>query len=134
MALQVAQIVLRRGTAAEWDAANPVLAEGEQGYEKDTRRLKIGDGATSWRSLPYFIPGGVFGGVIREATNGSVPARSTSTPDQTRTVIFYTKKVPGDFVYGIDIWINKGTEPVAPPPGGGGTTPGIFAATFGGTF
>jgi hypothetical protein len=48
-----AQIQLRRGNAAFWDSENPILQDGEPGYERDTRRLKIGDGATHWRELPY---------------------------------------------------------------------------------
>lgn len=41
----------RRGTAAQWATANPVLADGEVGYETDTRIIKIGDGVTSWTAL-----------------------------------------------------------------------------------
>lgn len=48
-----ARIQLRRGTAAFWTSANPVLHPGEPGYETDTRKLKIGDGNTPWRELPY---------------------------------------------------------------------------------
>lgn len=44
----------RRGTAAQWTAANPVLAMGEPGVEVDTGTLKIGDGATAWVDLPFF--------------------------------------------------------------------------------
>lgn len=47
------QIQLRRGTAAEWTAANPTLAEGEMGLETDTSSYKIGDGVTTWTSLTY---------------------------------------------------------------------------------
>lgn len=47
------QIQLRRGTAAEWTSANPVLAEGEMALETDTSKYKIGDGATAWSSLSY---------------------------------------------------------------------------------
>lgn len=46
-------IKLRRGTAAEWADVNPVLAEGEPGFETDTRLLKIGDGETAWADLDY---------------------------------------------------------------------------------
>ena len=46
-------IQFRRGTAAEWAAANPILAEGELGTELDTDLFKIGDGATPWAGLPY---------------------------------------------------------------------------------
>lgn len=48
-------IRLRRGTAAEWVTANPILSDGEPGFEKDTRLLKMGDGVTVWTSLPYTI-------------------------------------------------------------------------------
>lgn len=44
----------RRDTAANWTSANPTLQAGEFGYESDTNKLKIGDGATAWTSLAYF--------------------------------------------------------------------------------
>jgi Major tropism determinant N-terminal domain len=47
-------IQLRRGKAAFWTDANPILHLGEPGYETDTRKLKVGDGVTHWRELPYF--------------------------------------------------------------------------------
>lgn len=46
-------IQLRRDTAANWAAANPVLRAGEPGYESDTGRLKIGDGSAPWVALSY---------------------------------------------------------------------------------
>jgi len=46
-------IQLKRGTAAEWVAANPVLAIGEIGIETDTWLYKIGNGSTAWNSLAY---------------------------------------------------------------------------------
>ena len=45
---------LRRGLAATWTSTNDVLLDGEFGLEKDTSRLKIGDGTTPWNSLPYW--------------------------------------------------------------------------------
>jgi len=47
------QIQFRGGTAAEWEEANPVLAEREMGIETDTGRHKFGDGSTEWVSLDY---------------------------------------------------------------------------------
>lgn len=46
-------IQMRRGTASAWVSANPTLSSGEYGLETDTRRLKIGDGATAYTSLAY---------------------------------------------------------------------------------
>jgi hypothetical protein len=48
-----ALIQFRRGTAAEWTAANPVLADGELGLETNSRLYKIGDGSTEWSALAY---------------------------------------------------------------------------------
>lgn len=44
----------RRGTAAQWTSANPILSPGEIGFEIDTNKFKIGDGTTRWASLIYF--------------------------------------------------------------------------------
>lgn len=52
-----ARIQLRRGKKAFWESENPILHEGEPGYERDTRKLKIGDGVTPWNDLPYAAGG-----------------------------------------------------------------------------
>jgi len=57
LATEYATIQMRRGTAAQWSTANTVLADGEWGYETDTKKLKIGNGATAWNSLSYTIGG-----------------------------------------------------------------------------
>jgi len=51
-------IQLRTSAAATWTSVNPTLALGEQGYESDTGKSKIGDGSTAWASLPYQNTGG----------------------------------------------------------------------------
>lgn len=48
------QIQLRRDTAANWTAANTILAEGEIGYETDTDQFKIGDGTTAWNDFSAY--------------------------------------------------------------------------------
>jgi hypothetical protein len=47
-------IQMRQGTAAQWTTANPILANGENGYETDTKKFKIGDGSSTWSALDYF--------------------------------------------------------------------------------
>lgn len=47
------QIQIRRDTAANFTAENPILAEGEQSYERDTKKTKMGDGVTAYNALPY---------------------------------------------------------------------------------
>jgi hypothetical protein len=49
------RIKLRRDTSTNWQSVNPVLDEGELGYETDTGRFKIGDGVTDWNNLPYVV-------------------------------------------------------------------------------
>jgi hypothetical protein len=54
----------RRGTAAQWTAADPVLNAGEIGYESDTNKFKIGDGENHWDDLNYFLDAVALGGSI----------------------------------------------------------------------
>jgi len=49
------RLQLRRGTEAQWDSANPILAAGEIGIETDTNTFKFGDGSTAWNSLSYAL-------------------------------------------------------------------------------
>ena len=52
-----AKILLRRDTSTNWSNSNPILANGEQGYETNTGKMKIGDGILNWNSLSYFSTG-----------------------------------------------------------------------------
>lgn len=51
-------IQIKRGTAAAWTSANTILSAGEIGFETDTKKMKIGDGLTSWTSLGYTVTDG----------------------------------------------------------------------------
>lgn len=48
------QIKLRRDTYQNWYDNNPILAEGEPAFDLTNKKLKIGDGTTTWRLLNYF--------------------------------------------------------------------------------
>jgi len=54
----MAVIQIKRGTAAEWTAADPVLALAELGLETDTNKMKAGDGVTIWSALSYLTAEG----------------------------------------------------------------------------
>lgn len=80
----VTQIQIRRGTAAQWTSTNPTLASGEQGFETDTGKMKIGNGSTAWNSLAYIGAGtvtsitagtGLSGGTI--TSSGTIAIDST---------------------------------------------------------
>jgi hypothetical protein len=89
-------IQFRRGTAAEWTAANPTLAEGEKGYETDSigteeALSKIGDGVNDWVNLPYQVSGkvksvnGKEGDVVLDGTE--IPLLpGTTTPTVTEAI------------------------------------------------
>lgn len=51
----ITRIQIRRGTSAQWAAANPVLAAGELGAAIDgdqVTSIRIGNGVDHWADLP----------------------------------------------------------------------------------
>lgn len=51
--MSTVRIQVRRGTASEWTAANPILAAGEMGVETNTNKFKFGNGTDAWTILSY---------------------------------------------------------------------------------
>ena len=49
----MATIQFKRGVASRWEEINPILEAGQPGFVTDENRLKIGDGETAWKDLPY---------------------------------------------------------------------------------
>lgn len=45
----------RSDTEANWELHNPVLLKGEIAFSIDNYNLKIGDGITAWKDLPYYM-------------------------------------------------------------------------------
>jgi len=73
------KIQLRRDTAANWTAANPVLAQGEPGAETDTGTVKIGDGVKDWKTLPDITAGQRFTQAGTSATPRTVDSKLRDT-------------------------------------------------------
>jgi hypothetical protein len=48
------KIQMRRGTTSEWNSADPILSEGEIGYNSTLSSFKIGDGEAAWSELDYY--------------------------------------------------------------------------------
>ena len=44
-------IQVKRANAATWVSDNLTLLDGEFGFERDTNKLKIGNGNDAWNSL-----------------------------------------------------------------------------------
>lgn len=79
------QIQLRRGTAAQWLSADPILAEGEIGYELDTKKHKIGDGINIWSLLPYD-----YGGIVGLYSLPDVDASTATSPTDGSVLVYQT--------------------------------------------
>lgn len=69
---------LRRGTSSVASENNPVLADGEPGWERDTETLKIGDGVTPWNELLPFGAGDL----------GQLKDVAIASPEEGQTLIF----------------------------------------------
>ena len=85
------RIKLRRSTAAQWTAADPVLFSGEAGYETDTGKFKIGDGTSVWSVLYYFA------------------TTSSSTLGDLGGVTITSASSGEGLVYNGSAWVNKAT-------------------------
>jgi len=62
------RIQLRRDTTANWANVNPILSDGEMGYDINTNEIRIGDGSTEWTGLS----GNTIGGGGGAANTGDV--------------------------------------------------------------
>jgi len=84
------RVQLRRDTSAKWYLNNPILLDGEMGYETDTTFVKIGDGTTPWRSLSYWEIGsrkGATGATGPKGATGNIgPAGPTGAQGAPSTV------------------------------------------------
>jgi hypothetical protein len=78
---------VKRATAARWTSQNPVLAAGEIGYETDTRKMKLGDGTSSWTQLSYLQADGGGGGAAGQAATIRIGTVTTLRYNQNATVV-----------------------------------------------
>jgi len=74
------KIQLRRGTAAEWTGANPVLMAGEVGVDTTNNNYRIGDGTTNWDDLPIATGEAAPEVKIEYSADGSTGWSATFTP------------------------------------------------------
>lgn len=73
----------RRGTAAEWSSVNPVLTDGEIGFERDTGLVKVGDGVKTWSTLPQPFVTKSGGDTVTASGAGIIPLRIKLAAGQT---------------------------------------------------
>jgi hypothetical protein len=94
----------RRGTAAQWTAANPILAAGEIGFETDTSKFKMGNGSSTWSALQYFANAAELAAIVDGApgllnTLNELAQSIGDDPDFIGTVAAHTSDTTG--VHGI---------------------------------
>ena len=115
----------RRGTASQWEYANPILSEGEMAFEVPETgvgtgliNIKQGDGQNSWNNLPYAFNGGVLNQRVTDLseTVASYDAAIASLTTKVNTMEISVKNirkieiqssdpVEEDLILG-EIWIN----------------------------
>lgn len=70
------RLQIKRDDAAVWTSVNPVLSDGEFGFERDTNQLKIGNGVFNWVDLPYIPAQSVITSLtveVRNSTGSTIP-------------------------------------------------------------
>jgi hypothetical protein len=113
------RIQIRRDTSDKWFVNNPILLEGEFGYETDTTYMKIGDGTTPWNSLDYWNPGGTGG------TGGTGGVPEFITVQKNGVTVLSTTSIL-NFVGDFNIYpTSPTTASVFYAGGGGGSTTAI---------
>lgn len=48
------KLLVRRDSSSNWTTNNPVLSQGEIGYDTNEGKIKVGNGSSNWSSLPFF--------------------------------------------------------------------------------
>lgn len=95
------RIQFRRGTSTEWYNANPILADGEIGYESDTKVIKFGDGTTSWRNLAVAAAGDITAVIAGTGlTGGATSGQATLSVDPSYVVTSAAIDAKGDMIIG----------------------------------
>lgn len=89
-------IQFRRGTTKSWQDTKTKLASGQPGYDKDKHKIKIGDGETLWKDLPY-----ASGISAKEVLDSEESAKSRSKQDdEDKTLITYGTDTPDNNTVG----------------------------------
>lgn len=101
------RIQLRRDTSTRWREVNPILMEGEVGFETDTRLRKIGDGVNRWNDLEYLKAEGI----VQEIGNSEDVSISQKTLSNETFLNRVNLKSSNDLdlctQIGIYTWINE---------------------------
>lgn len=131
------QILWRRDTSSNWTSSNPVLAQGEPGFETNTGKYKIGDGSTSWNSLSYPTISGASQALAALFTDQ--PSGNDPSPPAAGKMTLYAKSIagrmmtkqigPSGVATSLQPFIARNKVGYWAPSGNATTLPGIFGYT-----
>ena len=119
------QIQIRRDTSANWLSADPVLAEGELGYDLTSEKFKVGDGSTPWSGLEYSSSSANPDWSDIQNKPSEFPPSAHNHDGVYQPVGDYLTDAAGSIANDGKQYARKDgawTEVVAPPAGGGGDT------------
>lgn len=127
------KIQFRRDLATNWTTANPILSDGELGFETDTGLFKIGDGIKTWNTLSYNAGNS---GSVSSMLLPNIPD-PTSTP--TNSVRIYGQNISNrtlpTFINSngtssaIQPFLGRNNVGYWNPPGNANTVPAVFGFT-----
>lgn len=124
--------VARIGTSAQWATANPILEDGESGYERTPEGKllwKTGDGVTHWNDLPY--PSILVDKIYRY--RGSVATVEDLPTDAAEGDVYNITSTGANYAWTGTQWDNLGVvQEIDPAPVKGSGNPvasgGVYAA------
>jgi hypothetical protein len=78
---KITSVNLRRGTTTAWTTANPILADGEIGWDSTAGKFKVGNGTSTWSALAYVLDSALAGKANSSHTHAATDLASGTIPD-----------------------------------------------------
>jgi hypothetical protein len=111
------QIQLRRDTSENWEAKDPILADGEAGFDITTNQIKVGDGVSRWTELEYIS--------ANSSSSGSITVSPTAPEAPSEGDLWFNSTNTITYIYYDGFWIEANPSQAGPegpqgPPGPAG--------------
>ncbi len=127
-----ALITFRQGTSAQWASANPLLSDGEPGWDSTLSQYKIGDGVRTWSNLQFKTLRPRAGQVtFADTTMPAAPAadRLTLFGQSIAGRMFLRQIGPSGLDTALQPFLARNKIGYWNPPGNAATSPGVFGFT-----